>query len=72
MYVLIYLLRGGYIYQTDHKKLKYQAKKQFLIKEKLTRTVEDLAKGLPEQIKYAFSYIKSLRLQEKPDYGFLK
>ncbi|KAG6388504.1 hypothetical protein SASPL_149932 [Salvia splendens] len=71
-YVLMYFLRGRLFLnlglQAGNKKQKYDR-----ISEKKVQTpIESLCRGYPTEFASYFHYCRSLRFEDKPDYGYLK
>ncbi|XP_047963452.1 casein kinase I-like [Salvia hispanica] len=70
-YVLMYFLRGSLPWQglqAGNKKQKYDR-----ISEKKVQTpIESLCRGYPTEFASYFHYCRSLRFEDKPDYGYLK
>jgi hypothetical protein len=50
------------------KKEKYEK----ILEKKLTTPVEDLCRGLPEQLMTVLRYIRKIYFDEKPDYEFIR
>ena len=70
-YVLMYFLRGSLPWQG----LKAVTKKQKYDKisdRKMATPVEQLCKGFPPEFATYFQYCRSLRFDDKPDYGYLR
>ncbi len=70
-YVLVYFLRGSLPWQgirNDNKRKKYEA----IMQKKRSVSLEDLCAGYPVEFLKYIKYCRSLRFEEKPDYGFLK
>jgi len=70
-YVLMYFLRGSLPWQglpARGKQDKYQKIKD----RKLNTPVEEFCRGFPEEFATYLNYCKSLRFEERPDYGYLR
>eukprot|EP00004_Rigifila_ramosa_P000555 TRINITY_DN1057_c0_g1_i2.p1 TRINITY_DN1057_c0_g1~~TRINITY_DN1057_c0_g1_i2.p1 ORF type:complete len:521 (-),score=90.23 TRINITY_DN1057_c0_g1_i2:1262-2692(-) len=70
-YVLMYFVRGSLPWQglkADTKKQKYER----ICEKKMSTHVDVLCKGFPVEFKTYMTYTRSLRFEEKPDYGFLR
>lgn len=70
-YIMVYFLKGELPWQglrAKNKKEKYEKIKE----KKIGTTLDDLCKGLPEQIKTWIKYTRELKFNEKPDYKYLK
>lgn len=69
-YVIIFLAKGQLPWQNLNVSEAEKTKKVGEIK--IKTTVEELCKGLPEEIGKYLSYVKNLSFKENPDYIFLK
>lgn len=70
-YVLLYLSRGSLPWQgigAATKKQKYDK----ILEKKMTTPTEDLCKDLPREFSIYLNYTRSLRFDDKPDYGYLR
>ncbi|XP_042426987.1 casein kinase I-like [Zingiber officinale] len=70
-YVLMYFLRGSLPWQglkAGTKKQKYER----ISEKKVATSIEALCKGYPSEFASYFHYCRSLRFDDKPDYGYLK
>jgi casein kinase 1 len=68
-YVALYFLRGMLPWQNlKAKKDKYQR----IMEKKLATSVETLCRGYPDEFMKYLTYAKNLKLEEKPDYTFLR
>ncbi|KAL8160883.1 hypothetical protein V2J09_012372 [Rumex salicifolius] len=70
-YVLMYFLRGSLPWQglkAGNKKQKYDK----ISEKKVSTSVEALCRGFPPEFASYFHYCRSLRFDDKPDYGYLK
>ncbi|KAJ9505679.1 hypothetical protein QJQ45_024141 [Haematococcus lacustris] len=70
-YVFMYFLRGSLPWQglqAATKKQKYEK----ISEKKMKTSFESLCKGLPQEFITYFTYVRSLRFDEKPDYAFLR
>jgi casein kinase 1 len=70
-YILLYFLRGSLPWQG----LKAQTKQQKydrISEKKMATPVEALCKGFPSEFSTYLNYNRSLRFEDKPDYGYLK
>ena len=38
----------------------------------MTTPIEQLCEGMPKEFRDYFEYVRSLRFEDKPDYGYLK
>jgi hypothetical protein len=71
IYVLIYFFLGQLPWQNldaKDKKEKYEK----ILEKKLTTSVEELCRGLPEQLMSILKYIRKIFFDEKPDYEFVR
>ena len=69
-YVIIFLAKGQLPWQNLNVSEAEKTKKVGEIK--IKTTVEELCKGLPEEIAKYLTYVKNLSFKENPDYIFLK
>lgn len=70
-YVLIYFLKGYLPWQgikANNKQEKYHK----IMEKKMTTPVEVLCKGLPIEFSTYLNYCRTLRFEDKPDYGYLR
>ncbi|CAN0901263.1 Casein kinase 1-like protein 1 [Linum grandiflorum] len=70
-YVLMYFLRGSLPWQglkAGTKKQKYDK----ISEKKVSTSIEALCRGYPSEFASYFHYCRSLRFDDKPDYGYLK
>ncbi|CAD8196632.1 unnamed protein product [Paramecium octaurelia] len=70
-YVMIYFLKGSLPWQN----LKVSMKKEYhesTMGKKLQISIESLCKGYPQEFVTYLTYVKNLRLDEKPDYNYLR
>ncbi len=70
-YILLYFLRGSLPWQG----LKAQTKQQKydrISEKKMATPIEALCKGFPSEFATYLNYNRSLRFEDKPDYGYLK
>ncbi|XP_074575765.1 casein kinase 1-like protein 2 isoform X2 [Curcuma longa] len=70
-YVLMYFLRGSLPWQglkAGTKKQKYEK----ISEKKVATSIEALCRGYPSEFASYFHYCRSLRFEDKPDYGYLK
>jgi len=70
-YVLIYLLKGYLPWQgikANNKQEKYHK----IMEKKMTTPVEVLCKGLPIEFSTYLNYCRTLRFEDRPDYGYLR
>ncbi|XP_072964419.1 casein kinase 1-like protein 2 isoform X1 [Typha angustifolia] len=70
-YVLMYFLRGSLPWQglkAGTKKQKYEK----ISEKKVSTSIEALSRGYPTEFASYFHYCRSLRFDDKPDYGYLK
>jgi len=70
-YVLMYLLRGSLPWQglkADTKRRKYEK----ISEVKMATSIEELCDGYPSEFATYLSYTRSLRFEDKPDYGYLR
>lgn len=70
-YILVYFLRGSLPWQG----LKAQTKQQKydrISEKKMATPIEALCKGFPSEFATYLNYSRSLRFEDKPDYGYLK
>ncbi|KAL1533411.1 Casein kinase 1-like protein 2 [Salvia divinorum] len=70
-YVLMYFLRGSLPWQglqAGNKKQKYDR----ISEKKVQTSIESLCRGYPTEFASYFHYCRSLRFEDKPDYGYLK
>ena len=70
-YVIIYFLKGYLPWQgikANNKQEKYHK----IMEKKMTTAVEILCKGLPVEFSTYMNYCRSLRFEDKPDYGYLR
>ena len=70
-YVLLYFIKGQLPWQgipARTKKEKYEKIRD----KKLSTPIEQLCKGLPEEIGLYLGYCRSLKFEEKPDIGYLR
>ncbi|CAN1136333.1 Casein kinase 1-like protein 1 [Linum perenne] len=70
-YVLMYFLRGSLPWQglkAGTKKQKYEK----ISEKKVSTSIEALCRGYPSEFASFFHYCRSLRFDDKPDYGYLK
>ncbi|GAB4837980.1 Casein kinase 1-like protein 2 [Ancistrocladus abbreviatus] len=70
-YVLMYFLRGSLPWQglkAGTKKQKYEK----ISEKKVSTSIDALCRGYPSEFASYFHYCRSLRFDDKPDYGYLK
>jgi casein kinase 1 len=70
-YVIIYLTKGYLPWQgikANNKQEKYHK----IMEKKMTTPVEILCKGLPVEFSIYLNYCRTLRFEDKPDYGYLR
>ncbi|KFK40308.1 hypothetical protein AALP_AA3G358100 [Arabis alpina] len=70
-YILMYFLMGSLPWQglkAGNKKQKYDK----ISEKKVSTTIETLCRGYPTEFASYFHYCRSLRFDDKPDYGYLK
>ncbi|XP_047944362.1 casein kinase 1-like protein 2 isoform X2 [Salvia hispanica] len=70
-YVVMYFLRGSLPWQglqAGNKKQKYDR----ISEKKVQTSIESLCRGYPTEFASYFHYCRSLRFEDKPDYGYLK
>eukprot|EP01006_Ploeotia_vitrea_P034126 TRINITY_DN65711_c9_g1_i1.p1 TRINITY_DN65711_c9_g1~~TRINITY_DN65711_c9_g1_i1.p1 ORF type:complete len:412 (-),score=43.87 TRINITY_DN65711_c9_g1_i1:65-1300(-) len=70
-YTLLYFLRGSLPWQgikANTKKEKYDKMREV----KLDTSIEDLCGGFPEEFAKYMSYVRGLRYEENPDYGYMR
>ena len=70
-YLLVYFFKGSLPWQglrANTKKAKYDK----IMEKKMTTPIEALCEGMPKEFKDYFEYVRSLRFEDKPDYGYLK
>ncbi|TRY68791.1 hypothetical protein TCAL_08901 [Tigriopus californicus] len=70
-YIFMYFLQGVLPWQGLKAKTKAQ-KYEKISEKKLSTSVEDLCKGQPTEFATYLNYCRSLRFEEKPDYGYLR
>ena len=70
-YVMLYFLNGSLPWQGINAKTRDE--KYRLIKNKKTNAnLDELCKGLPEGVKMYFTYLKSLKFEECPNYRYIR
>jgi serine/threonine protein kinase len=70
-YVLMYFNRGSVPWQglrAANKKQKYEK----ISEKKMSTPVEQLCKGFPQEFATYLNYVRALRFDDKPDYGYLR
>lgn len=70
-YVLMYFNRGSLPWQglrAANKKQKYEK----ISEKKMSTPVEQLCKGFPQEFATYLNYVRALRFDDKPDYGYLR
>ncbi|CAL6075084.1 Kinase [Hexamita inflata] len=70
-YIFVYFAKGSLPWQglrVLNKKQKYEK----ILEKKLSVSVEQLCRGLPQEFTNYLQYTKSLRFDDPPDYGYLK
>jgi len=70
-YVLMYFNRGSLPWQglrAANKKQKYET----ISEKKMSTPVEQLCKGFPQEFSTYLNYVRALRFDDKPDYGYLR
>ncbi|KAF3499620.1 hypothetical protein F2Q69_00043904, partial [Brassica cretica] len=70
-YILMYFLKGSLPWQglkAGTKKQKYER----ISEKKVSTSIESLCRGYPSEFASYFHYCRSLRFDDKPDYGYLK
>ncbi|KAK1420639.1 hypothetical protein QVD17_22394 [Tagetes erecta] len=70
-YVLMYFLRGSLPWQglkAGNKKQKHEK----ISEKKVSTSIEALCRGYPTEFASYFHYCRSLRFEDKPEYGYLK
>eukprot|EP00915_Cephaloidophora_sp_WS-2016_P002247 GHVH01002999.1.p1 GENE.GHVH01002999.1~~GHVH01002999.1.p1 ORF type:complete len:367 (-),score=30.81 GHVH01002999.1:68-1168(-) len=70
-YVLLYFLRGSLPWQglkAGNKKDKYDK----IMEKKMSTPIEMLCRGLPFEFCTYMNYVRSLRFEDRPDYGYLR
>eukprot|EP00095_Tigriopus_kingsejongensis_P007983 maker-scaffold475_size161908-snap-gene-0.25 protein:Tk07983 transcript:maker-scaffold475_size161908-snap-gene-0.25-mRNA-1 annotation:"casein kinase i isoform epsilon" len=70
-YIFMYFLQGILPWQGLKAKTKAQ-KYEKISEKKLSTSVDDLCKGQPTEFATYLNYCRSLRFEEKPDYGYLR
>jgi serine/threonine protein kinase len=70
-YVLMYLNRGNLPWQGISAQNRLD-KYRMIMDKKASISPEDLCRGFPDEFKVFLGYCKSLKFDEKPDYGYLK
>ncbi|GMM38776.1 serine/threonine protein kinase [Saccharomycopsis crataegensis] len=70
-YVFVYFCKGSLPWQGLKAATKRQ-KYERIMEKKVTTPIEVLCKGLPNIFERYFEYVKNLRFEDKPDYGFLR
>jgi len=70
-YILVYLCRGDLPWQGIRAKTKKE-KYQKIMDKKISTSLEDLCKSLPDEFSAILQYARSLQFDEKPDYSSLK
>lgn len=70
-YVLMYFLRGSLPWQ-GLKAVTKRQKYEKISEKKLSTPIEVLCKGNPAELSTYFHYCRSLRFDDKPDYGYLR
>jgi hypothetical protein len=71
IYMLIYFFLGQLPWQNldaRDKKEKYEK----ILEKKLSTTIEDLCRGLPEQLMTVLKYIRNIYFDAKPDYEYIR
>ncbi len=70
-YIFIYFMKGSLPWQglkAKNMKEKYEKIKE----KKISTSLDDLCKGLPEEIKVFLTYARELKFDQRPDYTYLK
>ena len=70
-YIFIYFMKGNLPWQglkAKNMKEKYEKIKE----KKISTSLDDLCKNLPEEIKVFLSYSRELKFDQRPDYAYLK
>lgn len=70
-YVLIYFIKGTLPWQGLQASSKHD-KYRRIMEKKVSTPVEELCRGLPAEFGNYLTYVKSLRFEDRPDYGFLR
>lgn len=72
-YVIVYFLSGKLPWEDiSYQKGDLRKKIEDIKNEKMNISIDDLCKGLPEELKECVQYIKGLKFYMEPDYKFLK
>ena len=70
-YILVYFMKGNLPWQglkARNMKEKYEKIKE----KKISTSLEDLCKGLPDEFKTFIQYSRDLKFEDRPDYSYLK
>ena len=70
-YILVYFMKGSLPWQglkAKNMKEKYEKIKE----KKISTSLDDLCKGLPDEFKTFIQYARDLKFEERPDYSYLK
>jgi serine/threonine protein kinase len=70
-YILVYFMKGNLPWQglkAKNMKEKYEKIKE----KKISTSLDDLCKGLPDEFKTFIQYARDLKFEERPDYSYLK
>ena len=70
-YIFIYFMKGNLPWQglkAKNMKEKYEKIKE----KKISTSLDDLCKNLPDEIKVFLSYSRELKFDQRPDYAYLK
>ena len=70
-YVMIYFLTGSLPWQ-GMKAKNMKEKYEKIMEKKISTSVENLCKGLPEEFIIFVNYTRELKFDDRPDYGYLK
>jgi hypothetical protein len=70
-YVIMYFLRGSLPWQGIQATNKHD-KYRKIMEKKMNTTVEQLTKNFPPELSAYMNYSRSLRFEDKPDYGHLR
>jgi casein kinase 1 len=70
-YVLLYFLRGTLPWQGLQGSSKH-GKYRRIMEKKISTSAEELCRGQPGEFVSYLNYVKSLRFEDRPDYGYLR
>ncbi|CAL9751102.1 unnamed protein product [Musa acuminata subsp. burmannicoides] len=71
-YVLMYFLRGRFLFSHGLKAGTKKQKYEKISEKKVATSIEALCRGYPSEFASYFHYCRSLRFEDEPDYAYLK